>query len=187
MAGKSRLKVETGMDVLMVLLYAPGAKGEMGEKIRGITKLEKLIYLLWKEGGFDKYFKEDFEFEAYKYGPYSVEIYDSIEALKEAGLLKTETRKYKSYVEIADATACVEQIGEADFEEDKTVEVYSLTEDGKKIGKMLFDSLSEEEKKNLIKIKTIYNSMPLTNLLRQIYTKYPEAAEKSVIKDKILR
>ena len=44
--------IETGLDVILVLLYASGVTGQSPESIQGITRLQKLLFLLWKEGAF---------------------------------------------------------------------------------------------------------------------------------------
>ena len=57
--------VETGLDVVLLLLYAPGTSGGPCEPVRGITRLQKLLFLLWKEGGFRDDIPKLYNFEAY--------------------------------------------------------------------------------------------------------------------------
>ena len=60
-----------------------------------------------------------------------------------------------------------------------------LTSDGKKIGKSIYENdLTEEEKQKIEQIKTKYNSIPLYNLLKYVYKKFPEVTTQSVIRDK---
>jgi len=184
--------LESGMDVLMALLYAPGASGKVGEEIRGITRLEKLLFLLEKETAFGEYLRKDYKFEPYHYGPYSVEVFDQIEALEDAGLVETTTVEAKHSVETYDALQIELDVIVDDTsldtarQETKKLSIYKLTEKGMKVGKALFDSLSEDEKRKLNEVKTKFNSISLQRLLRYIYTKYPEAAKESVIKGEIL-
>lgn len=177
--------VESGMETIVALLYSPGATGKICEEICGITKLEKLLYLLKKEGGFPI---TDYRFEYYDYGPCAMDVYDDLEALKDASLLKVESAgKLKDAIEILDTRE-----HELHFEEieiplsEKRVELYSLTEDGKKAGKKIFEQLQITEKQSLLRIKKSFNLVPLIDLIRYIYTKYPETAAKSKIRDKIL-
>lgn len=185
--------LESGMDVLMTLLYAPGATGKPGEEIRGITRLEKLLFVLEKETPFGEYLKEEYNFEPYHYGPYSVEVFDQIEALEDAGLVETSTVETKHSVETYDAfqieldVVTDESSLESVKQETKKLTIYRLTDKGMKVGKAIFDSLSEEEKHKLHEIKSRFNSMSLQRLLRYIYTKYPEETEKSVIKEEVMK
>jgi len=178
----------------MALLYAPGEGGE-NEAIRGVTKLVKLLFLLDKEGGFGKYLSlsedpeepEGYEFEAYNFGPYSDEIYEDIEMLKEENLLDVVRERYNYYAEAADRH---ESISRADLEDstEADVEIFSLSSNGEKIGKLIFENeLSEEERNKLVEIKKKYNSIPLHKLLKYVYEKYPEVTTESLIKDKVLK
>lgn len=56
--------IKSGLDLLMLLLYA-----NEQEKIEGITKLLKLLFLLIKEEKF-KEFEKEYGFEACNYGPW---------------------------------------------------------------------------------------------------------------------
>ena len=50
--------IESVMDAILLLLYAKGTTGEVNERIRGITRLEKLIYLLREDKTSGKFLKE---------------------------------------------------------------------------------------------------------------------------------
>lgn len=178
------MPIESATDILMALLYSPGKKG-VSEEIRGITKIVKLLFLLEKEGGFKKYFDLfNYKFEAYNFGPYSDEIFGDIEMLKEANLLEVTKQKYDYYAETADRHESIIQADSVDSNE-QFVEIFSLTSDGKKIGKSIYENdLTEEEKQKIEQIKTKYNSIPLYNLLKYVYKKYPEVTTESVIRDK---
>lgn len=176
------MSVKSAADLMIMLLYAKGKSGEYNEPIRGITRMEKLMYLLLKEGGFEETLKNELNFEAYDYGPYSAEIYDIIEALKEIKILKVMTEK-KHYVdELFDGLRYDSDIGEP-FESKDYVEIYSLTDDkGMKIASILKEKrVSEKELKNIENIKKKYNKMNLKELLRYVYETYPQSAKKSKI------
>ena len=189
---KTRL-IESGMDVLMALLYAPGATGKDGEEIRGITRFEKLLFLLGKETKFQQYLSKDFEFEAYDFGPFSVEVFDNLEALEDAGFVETRIVGSKHRTETYDALEIESDVITDDdllfmvADDTKKLKIYKLTTRGIKVGKTLYDSLTEEERRSLREKKTRFNSMPLNRLLRYIYTKYPEEAKESVIKEEVLK
>ena len=185
--------IESGMDALMALLYAPGATGKPGEEIRGITRFEKLLFLLAKETVFQRYLSKDFEFEAYDYGPFSVEVFDHLEALQDANLIETRIIESKHRTESFDALEIESDIITDDSlfdmlrDDTKKLNIYKLTTNGMTVAKTLYESLIEEERRQLREIKTRFNSMPLHRLLRYIYTKYPEEAKESVIREEVLK
>ncbi|MBU4373405.1 MAG: hypothetical protein KJ714_02985 [Euryarchaeota archaeon] len=177
------MPINSGMKLLVALLYAKGVSGKINEPIRGITRLEKLVFLLQKEGKF----KEFYEFEAYDYGPWSGDIHDDIETLEEGKLAKIQTEKVKVFAEVSDEKECVEH---ETFDEESAypteVKLYSLSDNGLRAGEKVFEQLTLEERQKILEIKRKYNSIPLVDLLKYVYTKYPEAATESKIKEKIL-
>ena len=186
------MPVETGMDVLLLLLYAKGASNRLNEPIKGITRLEKLVYLLDQEGGFHKYIS-DYQFEPYDFGPFSNELWDDLETLKDESLGLVETQKDSSryFIEISDEEKALEE--EKDFREDtgessneKKIEIYELSERGKKVAEQLFSELTPEEQHVLENIKKKFNSMSLFELIRYVYLKYPKSIVYSKIRKDIL-
>lgn len=183
MAERENVSVENGMDVVLVLLYAGGSKENKNEVIIGNTRLDKLVFLIEKETDLKKYL-HNFTFEAYNYGPYSSELFDSVQALVNAGLVKAETSNTHEYLDEADRYQ-VEQQLEDSSETSKSTAVYSLTCDGEIVASELFNSLTQAEQSQISMIKKMFNSINLKRLLHYIYQKYPDSAVNSLIKDKI--
>ncbi|MFQ5910140.1 MAG: hypothetical protein ACE5IJ_05385 [Thermoplasmata archaeon] len=180
------MTIQSGLDLIIALLYAPGKIEAPAEKIAGITRLEKLIFLLLKEGGFEDSVGRDFPYKPYDLGPYSSEILDYLETLKEVQILATEVRDARSYKESMDAMAAqLEASEQVDVERPK-LEIYQLTDRGLKVGERLFDDLTEEEQAAIVDIKRRFNRASLNELLRYVYEKYPKMREKSKIADRIL-
>jgi uncharacterized protein YwgA len=71
---------QSGLDVLLMLLYAP-QNGEDCVPIEGITRLDKLMFLLSKTNEFSNLFAQDYEFIPYNFGPFATELLDDLEAL----------------------------------------------------------------------------------------------------------
>jgi uncharacterized protein YwgA len=188
--GGEKMSVETGMDVLLLLLYAKGEKNEVGESVRGITRLEKLVYLLDQEGGFHKYIS-DYQFEPYDFGPFSSELWDDIETLKDEGLVETQKISSRYFVEVSDGEKALEEENEftenvVESSKEKEMEIYSLSEIGKRVAEQLFDELTPEEQSVLENIKKEFNSISLFELIRYVYLKYPKSTTYSRIREKIL-
>ena len=180
------MPIESGADLVMALLYAPGGSGKVGEEIRGITRLEKLIFLLLKEAGFESRTKGELSYEAYDYGPYSGELVDILEALKGEGLVQSQLVSLESFKEVADGLVVAASRNPDSSPRPKGVEIYGLSSKGRVIGKAVFGELNSRERDAVIDIKKRFNQVSLNELLRYIYVRYPKMVEKSRIMDQLL-
>jgi len=136
--------------LLSLLYYLDGT-------IKGTTRLEKLPFLLEKEGNIKI---GDYVYSPEKFGPYSIDVLADMDELCEMGLVDIE-----------------EEI--VTVEEDKEVirRSYVLTDRGKSIAKNAFEALDEITKK-AYSILDRYNNMPLKDLLEYVHRKYPEFHSK---------
>jgi len=169
------MPLKSALELLIVLLYSNNK-----EKIEGITRLIKLIFLLIKEGGFSE-FEKEVDFEAYHYGPWSAEIYlDYTKTLEEIGIIKIEEKE--------SIEPDIDTIYFSDVEElrEGKMKIFSLTKKGEKVGKVLFERLTEEEKKKIEEIKRGWNHRSLNELIEYIYYKYIGYTKKSKIKNEVL-
>jgi hypothetical protein len=66
--------IESGLDVLMLLLYSEGTTGKIGEPLEGITRLDKIMYLLSQSKEFSSIVQENYEFQADNFGPFAPEL-----------------------------------------------------------------------------------------------------------------
>lgn len=179
-------KVDNRKDALLLLLYAPGGSGEIGEPIRGRTRLVKLAFLLQrmydfpKRAGISKYY----EFEPYKFGPFSSAVYDDIAFFENLHYIQARVVGDPPVVELTEDQRALEEWLIADDVGDETQgafqeEEFSLSEKGRKFAAGLFNSLSLEQRKALVEVKQRYGALPLTSLLKFVYRTYPEEASKS--------
>ncbi len=189
------MAIDSTTDLLILLLYAKGASDKVGESIKGNTKLQKLLFLLGKEGQYEHKIKNFLNYSAYKFGPHTPDLYDDLELLKSMGIIsitKTRNKQQIDFEEEEDFNE-KEEFAEDDFFfipndrstklKENQINEYSLTEIGLLLGEKLFENLSEQDKKLISNLKTIYNPKPYMELLRYVYTKYPELTTKSEIKD----
>ncbi len=183
------LRVENAMDSLLTLLYAPGKSGTDAEPIEGITRLQKLLFLLQQGIGPKQLVKEAeaYQYEAYKMGPYSEQLRSDLQELESAGIVVTKRLDYW----LPDDGDGVPEKG-ADFDTPtrgtKRVESYrfSLSPDlGLKIGKDLWDNLTPKDREEIAAFKAFFNSLSLRQLLIFTYEKYPEFTEASTIKKQL--
>jgi uncharacterized phage-associated protein len=179
------MPIGSAANLLLLLLYANEC-----EDIKGITRLEKLMYLLLKEGGFEEELKDDIHFEAYDFGPFSPEVYDVLEALKEKKIIQSRSEKYDTFGEVFDELLYRElEENPPIISSERTMEVYSLTEDkGMRLIQVLNErgKITEEDLKKVEQIKSKYNGLKLNDLLKYVYETYPESTKKSKIFNKIV-
>ena len=153
---------------------------------------------------FDKEIKKEFlknteleilkfpEFIAWKFGPFSKEIYNDIEFFINNGFIEDTTLDIlKNEVELDEfenweddyllENFHAENIG--DFYEEK----FMLTEKGLKfVEEKYYSTLTENQKKIARKFKSSINKSSLAAILRYTYLKYPEFSIKSTIRKKIV-
>ena len=179
------VEIVSGTDVLLALLYAKGSTGKNNEPIAGTTRLEKFLFLISRETDLTEPISNNYDFTPDNYGPCSHEIFDDIEMLKDANIIvEKQSSKFDQLAEGDDNECHYPAVDSEDYP--KTLRIFSLTEKGERIGELLFNSLSEETKKKLNILKKLYNKRPVSKLVQDVYTKYPEMIGESKIKDKVL-
>jgi uncharacterized protein YwgA len=182
------LALTSALDLLVALLAAGGSSARENELVRDSTRLVKLLFLLVKEGGFER-FAEDFGFEkdyAHDFGPWSPQVYDYVETLKQIGFLSSEETGKEQLEEGIDDVEWAREFPVEPAQRSGMITVFQLSEKGLKVGRKILDSLPYEEKKRIIEVKSRFNKMQLCDLLEYVYLKYPEATLRSKIRGKVL-
>lgn len=178
-------------DLLLLMLGAPAGDPEQDGKCRGITRLEKLTYLLEEESRFHdvaRVSSERFNFEAYHYGPYTREIYDAVDLLVGIGLVNEVRVQVGSGLDLAEEidTLDARDLGMSSSGEGDYVErVFELSAKGRYISGVLASQVGGEAVSEISKIKQRYGRMPLRQLLRDVYSAHPDMTTRSKIKDKL--
>jgi hypothetical protein len=189
---------------LLLLLLGTEASGAPGTGIGGMTRLQKLLFLLWKEAGIQQV-HEWFEFEAGKAGPCSRKLYDELELLENLQLIKGENRGEATEAEAAEieelsfghlmggdvhpfqsVRSRSEAITADSFEERK----FTLTPKGlERVRKLLDDSKNRPFIYGIRMVKSKFANYSLQDLLYYVYTKYDKEGwtSESEIRDGVLR
>lgn len=179
---------ESALDILISLLYAEGVHDNQSEPIEGITRLDKMLFLLSEDDDFKVIIQQGYNFEADNFGPFAAELFDDIEALKHENIIIiTSSREPKNRVEVADEEKNIDPMEDdnpSDY--DFSVNVYQLTEQGNRVGKLLWEGLTDIQRKKLVNLKKAWQTRPLSDLLHYVYSRYPKTTEKSKIKRQIM-
>jgi uncharacterized protein YwgA len=173
-------------DLLLALLYAPGTSGETAEPIDGRTRLMKLLFLLQSELPASKHGASSgvYRFQAYHYGPFAKDVYEDLEFLENVGLVDGVGRGDAGHADQSEEEKIVEDstIGVAEdesaflFEEQR----YKLTLNGRQfVLTRVLPDLPEAILAKAQELKERFANVPLSSLLRFVYSAYPEYAKNS--------
>ena len=177
-----------------LILCLIGLKGDtLDGRLGGITRLQKLIFLLDREynvqaNGVD----EPLKFVPYKAGPYSPQIYDDLEYLENLGYITGEpvgssTREETSEVDALNFNNLFDTSQGAAVSSPHLQKIFSLTSKGKeKTAQLIRNIKNKAFLESIQKIKSKYGDYFLNDLLHYVYTKYPAMTTESEIKAKIL-
>ena len=157
-------QIDRRTDVVFILFHH-------AESIHGITKLQKLLFLIEEETEFFEEYKDDltFEFNAHKMGPFSKHVYEEIRFLQQLNAIETEPMG-----------------DESEDKNDLTNKIFHITSKGEKIASELATQLEPKHNDELAELVENYNGMELRELLNYVYTEYPSFTTESEIKDEIL-
>jgi len=176
---------------LLLLLYARGSSGQLCEAIEGRTRLQKMLYLLNKEHKVVRQISS-LKFEAYAYGPYTSELYDDLAFLQNMNYLDTGTSSDVTVDELSGDVSYDYLMGGLQEELPERYETvsYRLSQKGRDAVQDYIEGVKSDQNfpgvmAAIEDVKTRFNRRPLRELVRYVYTKYPEDARESVIADQI--
>ena len=198
-SAKSNLPKVSKHQLLLLLLGLDGpsvtAKG-----IGGITRLQKLLFLLWKEADIQEV-ESCFQFKPYKAGPYSRKLYDELELLENLALIQSEVQGEATEAEAAELEELSfedlmgddgQTFGDAEVTSSDAFEErrFTLTDSGLELVREMLDKPEYQPFVDGIrKIKSKFANYSLQDLLYHVYTKYEEGGwtSESEIRDRVLR
>lgn len=177
------------IDDAIVLLLGTEVPGSRAGELKGITRLEKLIFLLERETNSKNWLDDDAQFEPYNFGPFSQKVYKAVDMLAAAELVEDSSSA------ASDDTDTWEQRNEIGLDSGAPDEArddpyktrdFRLTERGWKYYQALTGELPKDALKELQAFKRTFAFLPLRQLIRYVYTRYESFTTKSVIRDEIL-
>lgn len=188
---KNNVKLN-GADYLLLLLYLDNRK-----PINGAIRLTKMMFLftqeiqpLLKNNGVDS---ENLpNFIAYNFGPFSKDLYEQIDFFSNIKFIKTRDIRAEEMGEVDDWRGeWFDGIGDpVDFGyamDDSKYMQYEIENLGKQyVEKKIIPLLNNEHIKLLESFKRKIVKTSAKNILRYVYTKYPDYAKNSIIKKDVL-
>jgi hypothetical protein len=172
--------VETD-DAIVLLLGARGGPYESGY-LEGITRLEKLVFLLERETPARRWLTEAADFRSHKFGPFSARIYQAAGSLSAYGLIDDSARRADN---TEDQWEAINVVGVSDVDP-YTTRTFKLTPKGRRYYDALIAELPSEAEGVLQEFKKRFAGLPLRQLVRYVYERYPEFTDRSEIRDEIL-
>ena len=170
-------------DIIVLLLGAPSKVPALRDRMEGVTRLEKLIFLLEQESTVGELLTEDPEFESHNFGPFSAKVYQAVDVLVAAALLQDSAELSPSTEESWENE---EVVGTAQADPYATRN-FTLTERGRRYYAALIRDLPETTESTLADFKTRFGVLPLRQLIRYVYKRYPNYTDKSLIRDENLK
>ena len=168
-------------DAIVMILGAPSDAPTLQGRVEGITRLEKLVFLLQKESEIGSLLTEDPDYRPDNFGPFSVKVYQAVETLAAANLVMDSSELSQSTEDMWESSQIV-----GTESDPYATRNFSLTQRGEKYYRALINELPEDTENKLAQLKNRFAPLPLRQLIRYVYTKYPEFTQKSLIKDDIL-
>jgi uncharacterized protein YwgA len=190
-----KIRLADRKDLLLLLLYAPGRTGRLAEPLLGMTRITKLLFLALTELNLRKLTRTTYCFQPYKLGPFAPELYDDLEILIQAGLvravsvqpdgmpfIRTDAQTVRLLTKLNSGITAAERLDAARV-------LLELTPKGRRLARVLLQQALRRHRTLLSGLKIIkaqFGALPLTRLLSYVYRRYPEYTTRSQIIDRIL-
>jgi uncharacterized protein len=169
-------------DDLVVLLLGSEGTATAG-RIEGVTRLEKLIFLLERETPVGQWLTERPEFRSHRFGPFSSKIYQAVETLAAASLIRDSANPGHDPQDAWETVNFVLDDIDADPFANR---IFELTDQGWNYYRALLLDMPTETPRVVSGFKHRFASIPLRQLVRYVYERYPEFTDKSEIRRDIL-
>lgn len=158
-------EIDRRTDVVFVLFH-------YADEIEGVTKLQKLLFLIEQETEFFTEYESRvaFEFAPYKMGPFSEHVYEEVEFLLSLNAIQAE--------ELPGAN-------NGSTGSELTEKRFTLTGKGEKIAHEVVRQLAPRYRDELEQLVGRYNALSTTELIEYVYDEYPEYAAESEIIDEL--
>lgn len=170
-------------DLIVLLLGAPASSPRLQGRIEGITRLEKLVFLLFREQELGKALSEDPDFRPHNFGPFSPKVYQAVADLSSYGLI-TDSARISDTTE--DSWESENLIAPAAVSDPYSTRDFELTERGRRYYEALLTDLPPGSEEQLHAFKDRFAATPLRALVRYVYERHEDMTANSLIKREVL-
>jgi hypothetical protein len=157
--------------------------------LEGITRLEKLIFLLERETAAQSWLSEDADFRPYNFGPFSSKVYQAVDMLAAAQIIDDSGANAKTQEDSWERDNVIDAIGpESDpyVTDPYVTRDFKLTDRGWRYYTVLLEQLPNGAIDELEDFKTRFAALSLRQLVRYVYQRYEDFTTRCVIRDEIL-
>jgi uncharacterized protein len=179
-------------DLMLLMLGAPTDDPEQDGRCAGITRLEKLVYLVEEDSDFRRVAREpaaELHFKPYHYGPYTREIYDALDLLIGIGLVNEHRVATGTSLDVAEELDELDPLDLGvlgpDTETPYVERTLELSNKGRYVANVLAERVGGDAVAEISGVKDRYGRMPLRQLLRHVYREHSDMTTRSRIKDKL--
>lgn len=165
-------------ELMVLLLHATDQRGNSA--VRGVTRLQKLLFVL------EKTLAGDSTFYAFNYGPFNEEVNDAAQALEVAGFIGG-AQSSSGPPAFAEMMAAVK--GRSRPSDAPTVAEFALSDKGHESAERLrHSSPAYEQLFALVEtVRRDWDTPEVNDLVDRVYHTWPEYTEKSLIRDEVER
>ena len=117
------------------------------------------------------------------FGPFSSKIYKAVDTLVAAGLLEDSAELASSREDLWET----EEVVGSEPADAYSTRNFALTDRGERYYEALIRELPPTTEKAVGSFKAQFAALPLRQLVRYVYKRYPDYTHKSLIKDEILK
>ncbi len=198
---------------ILALLEGRGGDGSQMIPVVGITRLQKLLFLLSTRlpprVSADRELRFDLDYQPQKFGPADFGLYQDLDFLVAIGHVSRAPVSAESGAPSGNWRPTVEEATEQRLsfaylmgDEDEAAslavaegeeEQFDLTETGRRLVSTLVDASSpatrpllEQIRRDANDVRRKFGNWPLERLLRYVYSEFPEMTTASVIKERVL-
>ena len=193
MSNEEAIEIQLDPEDIILLILQANRELLGKDALAGITRLEKLLFLLQNETDFEG-IGTFFEFSAHNFGPFSKEVYEATEFLEGCELIVIRERTYPSYYANVGEEQLLEEISEDNSEVDPqhteetatpsaTERLFLLTDAGTTVAQKVRGAIMARRPQDIQQLNSIvirYGTLPLNQLIRYVYRRYPAMTVKSI-------
>ncbi len=175
-------EIQLDREDIILLLMEANERLLKKNTLNGITRLEKIIFLLENETSFEG-IGRFYPFEPHNFGPFSKEVYEAVEFLEGCELIDVREKTYTSPYTVSDEEKLLSEISDEAGDASATEKCFALTANGQKVARIMHDAVAKKKPADVLDIDKIirkYGTLPLNHLIRYVYHQYPAMTSKSI-------